>query len=240
MNLKKFITCAVLVVAALVCSASTARATYMITFHETGFADKTFTFGVAAMPDKVDASTATTNVISVNTSFGDFVIQGNFATSNAKSGLDPAVLTVTDASFRNGAAGSKTLTVTVSDNTFTAPAVSPVLMSSQLSTTSLTNAGDSAQFQSFLNGSGGTILSLGTAPSGAGPTTDIKTKGAGAYTLSNVTTLNISANGLIQSTATTTVTTPVPAGLVLALSGMPILSLGYWLRRRQVRLTTVA
>jgi hypothetical protein len=104
-------------------------------------------------------------------------------------------------------------------------------MTTQLATTSLTHAGDTVSEQSFLNGVGGTLLTLGTAPSGA-YAQDVLQDGSSPYTLTNVTTLNLSQGGMLQSTGTTTVATPAPAGALLALTGVPFLGLGL-LRRRK-------
>jgi len=56
----------------------------------------------------------------------------------------------------------------------------------------------------------------------------------GSYSIYTVVTVNFEAGGGSVSFNQITGTTPAPAGLILALAGMPTLGLGVWLRRRRV------
>ncbi len=206
-----------------------ARAGFQVTLHEAGFTDMVITDNGANDFD------TDVGVINFSGAFGDFRIQSDFATTTSGDPTAVPTLTINQVSVENKNTSSrKTLTITVQDDEFGNSGTGlGATLNSQLSTTSLTKAGDSVAFQSFLNGVGGNQISLGTAPSG---TEDVKnglSLGSGStFTLADVTTLNISAGGTIQSTGTTTVT-PAPAGLVLALSGLPFLGFGAWLRRRR-------
>jgi hypothetical protein len=172
-------------------------------------------------------------------SVGDFTIQCSVGTSNSATNTDPAQLTINNLSISSGfAAGTThTLTITLQDTGFTAPAVGQqAAMTSQLSTTAIPT-GTGVTFQSFLNGTGGTLLNLTTAPNGVSAS-DVVQIPSDPYTLANVTKYTVQGQGLgnmltIQTTGITTVATPAPPGAVLALTGLPFLGLGYWLRRRK-------
>jgi hypothetical protein len=209
----------VLAAGAVLAGPSPARATFTLTLHETGFTDAVYGDNGAGV------------IFISGGSFGDFAFQADIATSNSQSGVAPATLTINQLAFRNQAQGSKSLTITIQDDGFTAPSPGQVIMTTQLATISLTNAGDTVSERSYLNGVGGTLLSLGTAPSGD-KVQDVVQETSSPYTLTNVTTLNLSKGGMIASVGSTTVATPAPAGALLALTGVPFLGLGL-LRRRK-------
>jgi len=194
-----------------------AKADFMLTLHEQGYRD-------------VTVSDNGTGFIAYGGGFGSFFIQGDFGYSNSNTGVEPATLTINQLSIQN-TSGTGTLQITLTDTGFMVPHAGPAVMNSQLSTTSLTGTG-SVSFQSFLNGVGGTKLTLGTAPSGTSAT-DAMTISSDPYTLSNITTVTLGAGGLLQSTGTTTVTTPAPGALMLALTGLPLLGVGAWRRLRK-------
>ncbi len=205
-----------------------AGADFRLTLHQDGFADRTITDNSI-----YDLSPTTTGVIVYSGTFGTFTITAEIGTSNSTAGVEPAALTINQLSIASPSGG--TLTITLSDDGFTAPqAGQQVAMRSQLSSTSLTSGG-SVSFQSYLEGVGGTVLTLGTANPNGIEATDIRMLGATPYTLSNVTTVTLAPSGVLQSTGTTTVMNPAPAGLVLALTGVPLLGIGAWLRRFRKR-----
>jgi hypothetical protein len=97
-----------------------------------------------------------------------------------------------------------------------------------------------ATFISGVNGNNTTTASI--SADGSNGTSGVFPGTSPSYTVTNQLVLN---NMLVGTTdnvnGTTTITAvPVPAGLVLLLSGTPMLGLGHWLRRRQVRSTTTA
>lgn len=217
---------AVLATALLLGAATPSRATFEVILSETGYASQTYNFGTS-YGNVTQISFGGVMDMVVSTTIGDFSIQSDIATSNSGSGLSPATLTINQLSIRlTGGAGEATLKITVQDDGFTAPQ-GPVWVGTQLSTTSLTNAGDSVSFQSFVNSTPGTVLTLSTAPSGTsaadgGPLYQT----TNPFTVKNVTTVNLSTGGLLQSTGTTTVNpVPAPSGTVLVLSGLPLLGL---------------
>lgn len=209
---------AALAVAVLLGTSYPAQAAFTLTFHEAGFADQTVT------------DVGGTGVISYNGSFGTFRIQGNFATSNSADGVQPAQLTIANTSISS--TGGGTLTVTLADTGFTAPGTGSAFLDTQLSTTQLP-ANSTVTSHSAVNGTAGGNVQLTTV--GGGLREDIANIGTNPYTLSNVTTFVLNSNGTVQFTGITTATAvPAPAGVVLALTGLPVLGLG-WLRRRRKR-----
>jgi len=170
---------------------------------------------------------------------GVFDIALDTGTSNSPGTPNLAQLTINSTSISsNGFTGDKTLTITLQDDGFTQPQSGAV--TSQISATQLPG-GSKVEFQSFLNGNAGTKLTLNGI--GGASTQDLLTNGTNPYTLKDVTTITFHGLGLnqgltVQTTGLTAVT-PAPAGLVLALSGVPFLSLA-WLRRRKAVEPSVA
>jgi len=70
-----------------------------------------------------------------------------------------------------------------------------------------------------------------------GSTAEVVTSATPLYSLSNqldIIGITLGAGAQLNLTGTTTLSTvPAPAGVVLALTGLPILGLGHWLRRRK-------
>jgi len=223
--------------AALLGGAPPARADFTVTLHEANANAKDLVITDNSAKDFDPA----VGSINFSGTFGDFKIQSDFATSTSQDPTSPAELTINQFSLENlSATGPAVLTITVSDTFSNGSPGGLVEVESQLSTTSLTKAGDTVAFQSFLNGVGNGQVSLGTAPSGTSGVKNGLALGLGdSYTLSNVTTVSLSPGGKILSTGTTTVATgtttvvPAPAGAVLALSALPLLAVGHWLRRRK-------
>jgi len=99
---------------------------------------------------------------SVSGAVGDFSANLSFATSNSAGGGLPAQITSNDTSITSaGFTGSRTLILTVLDDGFTAPGLGPATLGSQLSTTQLP-ANTNVTFQSFLDATAGSVLSLNT------------------------------------------------------------------------------
>jgi len=216
---------AALAVAVLLGTSYPARAAFSLTLHETGFADQTITDNGAG-----DLSSATGGVITFAGTYGTFDIQISVGTSNSASGAQPAQLTINNTSITSTSGGS--LTVTLTDTGFTAPGTGNAFLDTQLSTTQLP-LGSTVTSHSEVNGTAGGDVALNTVSGGLRE--DIVAIGTTPYTLSNVTTFNLAGAGTLQFTGITTATAvPAPAGVVLALTGLPVLGLG-WLRRRRKR-----
>lgn len=142
-----------------------------------------------------------------------------------------------------GSTGTGTLDVKVQETQgFTLPgsAGNNMIVDSKVSN-STTNAQGTLTFQSWVNPAGSPFTGVTpglqtydvTKPGNAAPNEVATTFVRGAsYYLSNELTLTAGDSNLNVS-GTTTVTTPAPAGLVLALAGLPFLGIGGWLRRRR-------
>jgi len=206
---------------ALLANPSPAHAAFTLTLQETGFGPITITDNGAG-----DVSGAS-GVITFSGAFGDFFVQVSTGSSNSAGGTEPAQLTINSLSITG--ASSSALTITLTDTGFTAPTTSQVELRSQLSTTQLP-LGTTVTFTSSLNGSAGTPLTLTTVGGTTG--LDIKALGGTPFTLSNVTTFNLTAAGTVQATGITTATSPEPATVAMVATALPILGLGYWRRRR--------
>jgi hypothetical protein len=176
-------------------------------------------------------------VISYAGSVGDFNIQWTFGYSNAPGTGNLAELAINNSSVSTqGFTGDRTLTITLKDDSFYAPANTPGLsLVSQLATTQLPG-NSNVTFQSFLDNNPGYLLTLDTI--GGVTTSNSVSVTNTPYTLANVTTYTVHGQGtgnqlLVQSTGLTAVTTPAPPGVVLTLAGIPFVGFGCWLRRRQ-------
>jgi hypothetical protein len=220
---------AALVGAAILGAPSRADAGFTLTLSD-GTTTKTVTDGGAGDLD------TTSGQIIFSGSIGSFNIDLSVGTSNSESGAIPAQLTINNTTISSlGFTGTKQLTITLADTNFSAPAAGwTSILSSQLSTTQVpTNS--AVTFQSFINGTGGSLLSLSNVGGVTGA--DQMTIPSDPYTLANVTTYTVVGQGLgtsvtVQTTGLTQVTpVPAPSGVVLALTALPCLGVGGWLRR---------
>jgi len=166
---------------------------------------------------------------------GAFNIQISVGTSNAPGTANLAELTINNTSISSaGFTGDKTVTITLEDTGFTSP-TGKTLMESQLSTTQLP-ANSNVTFRSFLNGVGGTLLTLNTV--GGTRIADSVNISSTPYTLANTTTYTVHGQGIgnsltVQTTGLTAVAVPAPPAVILALTGLPFAGVGCWLRRRR-------
>lgn len=167
-------------------------------------------------------------VIVYSGSYGGFGIQLSMSTSNSGQAVLPAILTINNTSISSTTGG--TLTVTVEDDHFTVPLSGrPVDLQSQLSTTQLPT-GSQITLTSYLDGNPGTPILLTTV--GGSLVSDSVTIGSNPYTLRSVTTFTLSGAGMVQFTGNTAVALPEPGTLVMGLLAVPLLGVGYRLRRR--------
>jgi len=158
--------------------------------------------------------------------------------------------------------GTHTIEIVISENGWLAPTGSPLLVSNSAGG-SIGSSGNSisvaATNQGFLDTSnalattsspGGSSTALqsasasltgtGTASLNYNPGTAVNPNvpGATPFTLTQKFKFTVTTNGNLASTAGTSATVsvtaaPAPAGLVLALSALPVLGVGHWLRRRR-------
>jgi hypothetical protein len=217
--------------------------------------------GASVSGASIDTSTAGSigiNNLTVSTSgtTGGFKISATIADSNSPGTPDAATIDLSSLRIKNqnSGAGSGTLTVTTGDTGFTAPVGQVNLTSTMSATASGLNAQNaSVTFNSCLDqtntqfgtsGSGVTgtpTINFTVAPGNSGPPNPpgpnsyaVLTVSQTPYSLTQVAQFTL-ANGdvLTDGSSGTTVTSPAPAGLVLALTGLPCLLLGRWLRRRE-------
>lgn len=205
-----------------------ADAAFTLRLHQNGYTDAVVTDNVSG-----DGSSAV-GVISFSGSFGDFQIQVTIGSSNSQAEKTPAQLSIISMSITSWdgvVVPSAPLVLTLQDDGFKVPAPGPVLMTSQLSTTQAPQ-GTNVSFQSFLDSSGGTTLSL----NGVGGTSVVDPVNIGTtpYTLTNVTTITMTNGGTVNTTGITYVATPAPSSAMLALASLPALGCFSWLRRRKM------
>jgi hypothetical protein len=227
---RRFLPLAAILVGAAFLGAPTSTQAAFTLRLQSGVADITVTDGGAG-----DVDGTVNGVITFAGAVGQVNIANiNVATSNSASATVPAILSITNTEITSNTAAA--ITITVQDTGFTAPAPGAALMVSQLSNTQTPLSSATITFQSFLNGSPGTLITE-TSTSGFVMAPDFKSIGTSPYTLKNVTTIDITSVGgaTILTTGQTSVepsVVPAPAGVVLALAGVPCLGFGCWLRRR--------
>jgi hypothetical protein len=164
-------------------------------------------------------------------------------------------------------AAATTISIVISENNWTEPATAPLLLSSSAGgsigsaggalSVSATNQGfvDNSNTLATLAGPNGTSTTLANSSASLGgvgtntlnyspsPSTALAPGGV-PFTLTQVFSFTFAAGATSGDTANVSgsvsvAPTPAPAALVLALTGLPFVGIGTWLRRRQVRLTAV-
>jgi len=179
--------------------------------------------------------------------YGDFTVSILGGTSN-NGALQSNILSSTTSVTNNDGAG-KTLNLFVTQTNYTLPtgtslAVESGLGGSLIGISTVTLAGI---FQAYAdknnNALGLTDFTNGTQTATQSGTTYDTGSAVGAFTrlatpysLTSVARLTISAGGTVNYSDHVNVTaTPEPATVVLALTGLPVLGIGSWLRRRKVK-----
>lgn len=229
---------AVLGIAAWIGAAPSARADIQFTISGPGgFA---MTSGIFAGPGPASFTTtiAGFGTIAVNT-----VVTNSPGGSGGASTMD---LTYNVSSLAPGQAGG-TFVLTAWANNFTFPGLGPAGVEVRNASTPSPGASDTTQ--AWVKNDNA-LTAGGLAPSNlVSPATPdtydlnfVTTLGASPYTIIERATVVLTGNGQIDSGDFLVRVTPVPApaGLLLLLSGSPVLGLGYWLRRRRPRATPVS
>jgi hypothetical protein len=230
---------AVLVGTAILGAPTSARATFQLALQEAGVNGGAITV-VASGSDFQAGGIFFSGV------YGDFTVSILGGTSN--NGATMSNLLSSTTSVTNNDGTGKVLNLYVTQTNYTLPAGSPLVFESGLggsliggSTVGLTgifqayaDAGNNAfGTTDFTNGpqnatQTGTTFDTGSAAS--------LFNRAGSYSLTSVASLEINGGGTVNYSDHINVTaTPAPAGVVLALTGLPFLGIGTWLRRRKVK-----
>jgi hypothetical protein len=231
---------AVLVGLSLLAQSPSAEAAFSLKLTS-GAQTVTITDGDNVGPD-VDGAPAANQIQYDNTNFNFFDVSITVTTNspgatildqNGNPVLAGRVRDVT-LTTRYFGMGSGTLTFDVSSDGFNlGPAGSGIGLESRFGGDILTGNGSNATFTSSVNGTTTPVLTL-VAPN---PTTIVTSAAAtipsNPFTISNQMVLNLVQGGQANLTGTSTVAVPAPAGIVLALTGLPVLGLSRWIRRRK-------
>jgi hypothetical protein len=211
----------------------------------------------------LDSKSFNTNQIQVNQTFGSYYITGNILFTNSPGDVNNGNIQISGMTIENNDGLTHTLALVLSASNFTSPgqAGSQMVLSSTASITGtgLLNGSDSFTYQGYADannnlfgttsppplggvGSAGAVTTglssfsttAGNLTQGA---TDTKTatfiRTQDLYSLTSISTFTMNGGGTIGFTTSTAAALPAPAGIVLALSGAPLLGLGHWLRRRR-------
>lgn len=220
---------AALVGAALLGSPSPAHAIFEIIVTETA--------GANAGASQTFYGTSIINTGSVT--IGDFTVSDT-AFSNSAQAAPAAKTAVNTLSIANNSMGFATLTVQVTDNGFQIPTPGPVILTSSNASTNTLMSGESISYTSKLIDGSNTTTSptlVYNSVGGSGFNNKNSTDAlltVDPFTLTSLTTITVAGGDELQSNGTTMLATPAPAGIVLALTGLPLLGLGL-LRRRMRR-----
>lgn len=192
--------------------------------------------------------TAVGNTDTFSGTVGDFAVTVSIATSNSPGSPSLAYTTGSAITITNNGANTETLQILSSANGFTSPSSPPPLNVTDTVSGSVTSgtivSGNAQGFASLTNALGAetfasTKLVIATVPGGTSFSANGDVGGFNAtstYSLTFVENITLSAGGTVTVTGGNVETVvPAPAGLVLALAGLPVLGLGYLRRRRQAQ-----
>jgi len=220
-----------LAVVALLASLGDARAEFSLTLHEAGYTDQTVTF-FGSPGSSVPA------LLGFGGSFGGFAVVVEISTSNSNIPGATPTLTLSNLQIGGRAGVTQSLQITVKDTGFSLPSGTTTAdLKSQLAVTALPGQ-STVTYQSFLNSSSGTLLTLNSV-NGTSATDSVSVP-SGTFTLESVTTITLTGAGLIQTSGITTATgtggppvvVPEPGTMAAACSVLPFLGAGLWWRRK--------
>jgi len=237
--LKKLALCLV-AVAALLGLATPAQATFQMRITSSTAGTIVIDDGDtgAAVGHAADIS-AISGVILFSGSWGAYNIQVN--TGESKPVLGSAASPHMDLSYsvnRTIAGAAETLSIEISDMGFTSSPTSLNMLyggTNGAGTTSTYLAGTG--LNNALYNTGDASGTIGPEPTGAYSGTGsfaVPNNSGNPYSLTLKVTINNNGSAGISSGDAELNPAPAPAGLVLALTGLPVLGIGAWLRRRRV------
>lgn len=197
--------------------------------------------------------TATPGVVTFSGDFGTYTSTSTTpgivltVTSNSPGQVNPEGGTLRDFSLtaRNTtgtpAGVGDALTITAVSDGYDTPAGSPLLLTNSLAVSDYhagSGAAASAQSISFVSDLDGqptpSVTLSGTGQVDSSATVD---RMGATYTLTNVVTVKLARGGNVTFDATTRAlaVVPEPASVTMAVTALPMLSLGLWLRRRRAQ-----
>jgi len=206
--------------------ACSSEAGLSVTLSEIGFAPTTI------VDNGVGDTNAAVGQIAFSGAYGSFSSVVILATSNAPGSSANAQISDLTVETRNSAAGTRTLTVTETDDSFTTPIGpgDPFLLTNDLAAT--LPSGRTATSFSSLDGTSTALASVTGV--GAGTTSISGTRGLlPTFTLSNTLTVTLAASQFGSATVTTTAVLPEPATATAMMAGLSFLGAGAWLKRRK-------
>jgi hypothetical protein len=226
---------AILVGAAILGAPASARASLNIYLQEAG---------VNGGAIHLVATAADFTAVSFSGTYGDFTVSIFGGSSDNDASLSDLLSSTT--SVKNNAGASKTLKLYVSQNNYTLPAGSPLNVESGLGGS--VNSGAltlTSIFQAFAD-KNNNLLGMGdftNGPQTATPSGSTFSTGSanglftrtGDFSLTSQVNFTLSGGGKANYSDHENVTAvvPAPGGVVLALTGLPVLSISAWLMRRR-------
>jgi hypothetical protein len=242
-----------LAVAVLMSNASSARADFLMRVSEDGASfvtiGTTTDFGSMSANGYVHVVAGAT-VFSASSTGGDIHLQGLSSTSdNAATGSDlfTSELKITELS---GSTHKLVFQVTQSNYTLPGAIGSNLTMLSSGSgtrTTAGTGTTGSTGFQSFASNSNGDYAMVGATSPGpqtlnlpastndSTSSTAFFARTSAMYSVTSSVNYTLNGGEALQTDTSVLLTVPAPAGLPLLLSGLPVLGIGGWLRRRATK-----
>jgi hypothetical protein len=186
-------------------------------------------------------------VITYSGNAGDFNLAFTYATSNSPGADNVGIVTVANTRITNNTNATHTLTIEVSSQGFDLPTGDSLSLLNSASGT-ISRGSINGSFTSYVDRSNSlfgksdvaapAVTFAGTAgtnsASFSGTTEVYPFSSTGTYSITNVGTYTFAAGASMTLTGgLSEVHAPAPPGLVLALSGMPLLGFGCWFRGRR-------
>jgi hypothetical protein len=177
-------------------------------------------------------------------SFGNFVVESLSVTANYDGSVMPNTGTalVQDIDFSTHStaiAGVDTLSISAKTSPYSIPGGSPVLLQSG-QTSAFLSVGATSTFVSSLISGPDTTTTAPAIITGAGFVLQtaasppiLAPNHFPPFELDNTLTITMAGGETGNINATTTAAVPEPATMVMLLSGLPLMGLGYWARRRR-------
>ena len=201
--------------------------------------------GLVATTSFTDAGTPGTPNFGGGPTFGNFLVESLSVSANYDGSLVPntgtAMVEDIDISTHNSAvAGVDTLTISVKTLPYSIPGGSPVLLNSGQTSAFLSSGASSTFTSSLVSGpdttttADATIMGMGFVLQTAASPPVLAPNNSPPFELDNTLTIVMAAGATGNVNGTTTATAvPEPATTVMVLSGLPLMGVVYWVRRRR-------